>query len=203
MDTKSNPRAGRARTIAAVLLLGVVAAGGVAEARRPGIRLSRTQARAVFEEVLEAAVALQRTDAQPADANGQIRAWDRKWRARLERLQTDALSYRFEPEGCESHELESLTRGLASDMLSVRGSVYCEYCTESYRDCLVAFGSNAACRDATAIEAHRREMAGLSCEDLPDADGRDASNCGVPVARPEEAESPTSDVSGESATKGR
>lgn len=133
------------------------------------------RARAAFVLVLDAADALTRVEPQPADANGQLRAWDRLWRARLDRLlrRPPVRAQCIAPRDCAEREVCELVAwmsGAAADVLHARGEMLRDpndWLGGGPREGVAAMAHALALRRLVADDAARRRRARLSCEDLP------------------------------------
>ena len=117
------------RALSIVLAVAVGAAATVAQGQRAR-RLVRVPPIAEWELLLDATEALARVHVQPGDANGQVRAWDSIWRARLERLRghwsvANSTCSRYARCGQRSNcERMDAVYGGASRLLDVREAVY-------------------------------------------------------------------------------
>ena len=124
------------------------------------------QARSTFTTVVEAATALAALEPQPADANGSLRAWDRRWRRRLRQFSVRSAHTRcaFAPDSCAEREECALAPGLvAFQVISARDAML----GDLHQHSVFVAAETLAARRLVADEAARRRRAGLSCEDLP------------------------------------
>lgn len=153
-------------------LLPVVAIGGVpARSHAQGA----VRARSTFATVLDAADDLARIEPQPADANGELRRWDRRWRASLDRLlrrppvRAQCIAAR-ECAAREACELVAWMGGAAADVLHARAGMLRDpndWLGGGPREGIAEMAHALALRRLVADEAARRRRARLSCEDLP------------------------------------
>lgn len=111
----------------------------------------------------QAWTALEALHPQPADANGDVRGWDRVWERRL----STAAGYR-----CASIPFADRTCHYAeiSVLMCTGASISLDHArTEIFREPVPRAADTLDVYVAIADEAARRAAAGLSCEDLPDA----------------------------------
>ncbi|MEO0322732.1 MAG: hypothetical protein AAF447_07230 [Myxococcota bacterium] len=156
---------------AAPLLLAIallVAPGGAY-----GVAQTRTRARDFqpedFHVVVAAADELFRVEVQPADANGELRAWDARWSARLEEITRSRRPNCALATECTLRAACALLPADASLGLSLaRRQLLSPY--GSREDARIALDEevrNLARRRLVAEEAMQRRRERLSCEDLP------------------------------------
>lgn len=123
--------------------------------------------RARFEVVVQAAEDLVEIDVRTADANGELRRWDRRWGGRLRRMARRSSSIRrcMNPRSCARREVCAIdSAGAALEVRTTRASVLEEYAREQAVPSTIA---SLASRRLVADEAARRRAERLSCEDLP------------------------------------
>lgn len=147
------------------------------EAQRRPHRRAPTPTLEQWRTVLDATEALAAVNAEPGDASGQVRAWDRRWRARLERLRD---RWSMAHTGCSRYaecrrragcELTDAVHTGASRVLDARRSIYQpQPGILDDRPPLVALASSFAWRRLVMMTALARAQERLSCEDLPDRD---------------------------------
>lgn len=133
-----------------------------AQRRPPSVR----EARASFASVVAAARALDAIEVTQGDSNGQVRAWDRVWRARVREATTrfDGCLPATRPPTCREIEVDALACQVGSDVGLARDALYD---SERRTDLLQHMARELASRRALADAAVRRGAAHLSCEDLP------------------------------------
>jgi hypothetical protein len=135
------------------------------------------EARAYVALLREAWTALEAVHPVPADANGEVRAWDRAWSRRLSgaSMASRCLEVPIGRERtCRDAEVSALVCNLALfDLEQARGAIF--------REPVPRAADHLDVHVAVADEAARRSAAALSCEDLPSAEtvSRDASGAWV------------------------
>lgn len=173
--------------VVVAILLGV----GVSMAQRRGARsLSPATAREIFATVVEAASDLVVLEVEPGDANGAVRAWDRRWSDRLQGLRRRIGSLTapcVRPDwitDCRRREACVLLSGNpAASVETARTGLYRDLEEDSARPHLAVY---LAARRIVADMAATRAAADLACEDLPDS--FDLDTLGLPDAYEADAE---------------
>lgn len=151
--------------VCAGVLVGVALAPLFADAQAARRRTARVEsARNAFALVIVAAVELVRMEIVPADANGQVRAWEARWPPLLERIAGVAQqvcwqdAFRRDRHACD--ERCALLQGAQDVLLAAR---------VANRDDVVHVDLPArlAARRLLADEIARRRASSLSCFDVP------------------------------------
>lgn len=124
-----------------------------------------------YRYVLDALESLAAVDERPGDPNGELRAWDRRWRRRLERLASPGSFQLCSSEsdcrlraGCE---LADAIRSGAARLILVRADML-RRVPDPDRDLLVELATEFAWRWAVQLVSLARADEGHSCEDLPE-----------------------------------
>lgn len=94
-----------------------------AVAQRESRPTAPAKARAVFKKMKLAAEELRAIEVTPADENGQIRVWDRKWKTKLERLDAQTRYDLFD-NACLQCETRALLHDLRITIELARNSIY-------------------------------------------------------------------------------
>lgn len=162
-----------AYTLFRCVLLAAIIAFSASPAHAAAQNVGR--ARSTFATVLDAAEALARVEPQPGDANGELRGWDRRWRARLDQLvrRPPVRAQCIASHDCAAREVCELVAwmgGGAGEVLHARGGMLSEasdWLGGGPREGIAEMAYTLALRRLVADEAARRRGARLSCEDLP------------------------------------
>ena len=147
--------------------------------RRTDLPPSVSAAQQLFETARQATADLVAVELTAGDANGEVRAWDRRWRRRLERMRGRAARLR---RGCPEMGTTSCTQlaacaylqGVPWRVLAARDLLFRVDDRLGRGHLAHQFAVDAA----RAEEALRRRRAGHTCEDVPGA--YEAARLGVP-----------------------
>jgi hypothetical protein len=161
----------RARAAIVLVVIAALALPSLASAQRGSRTVSIARARSTFETMATARRELRSLDVQPADANGAVAAWDRRWARPIARMEREAMGACLDmladrlgaPADCRLRETIALFCHVAYSVSMARRSIY-DRIPEGDGDVPDEFEA----RQAIADEAARRREARLSCEDLPD-----------------------------------
>lgn len=147
---------------AVVVALATVCAPALAQRRRP--TTSPAAALREYEEIEHALRDLVALQPQPGDADGAVRAWDRRWAARMAAAHRRSSCPRIGSHECGDVAVRELACNAAYYLvLSPRDGLLQGFDGEWAERAQEA----AAARRAVAEEAMRREREGMSCEDVP------------------------------------
>lgn len=168
---KTASEAVRAAGYALAIVAIVAVAVPVGSAQRGSRTISLSRARSTFESMERAWRELRGLHVEPADANGEVATWDRRWAPRVARAEREAIGVCLDmladelaaPADCGLHERTALFCNVGFTVSTRRRSIY-----DSIPEDEIDLPDEFDARRAIADEAARRRESDLSCEDLPD-----------------------------------